>query len=137
MDDTPGIGQAELLCRLRIVGLSLQRRDSDSIGPVVPKVSAETGVHCPRVKSIAPTTDETSIRPEFQQHTLQRRHPTQLHALDPLLATEKGLVDQWCVNKVPRMLMNFVQISEAGKEAPSLEVEAIAQRRRLHDGLFG
>ena len=65
-----------------------------------------------------------------------RRDPLELHAVLRALVAEEGLVDERLVREVPGVRVHFVQVAEAGEEAPALGRESRGQRERAEERLL-
>ena len=77
------------------------------------------------------------------EEQIGRRDPFHLQAVVAVLAAEKGLVGEWCIDEIPCMLVLLVHVAEPRKEASELRHQAV-RRRRVHaiglldrDGILG
>ena len=75
------------------------------------------------------------FRAELEEQ-VRRREPLHLHAVLAVLPAIEGLVHERLVDEVPGVRVDFVEVTEAGEEAPSLDREPRRQRRGASERFF-
>src|SRR6185436_8446548 len=65
------------------------------------------------------------------EEQIRGRNPFQLQAIVVQLPTQKSLVGQRSILKIPGVLMDFVLVTDCRKESPALQREAAAEGEAL------
>jgi hypothetical protein len=99
---------------------------ANSVVPFRPPLLSRVPGKCVAIAALGAELDEE----------VRRRDPLDLHAVLRALVAEEGLVDERLVREIPGMRVHFVEVAEAGEEAPALGREPRGQRRRAEKRLL-
>src|SRR5262249_49344272 len=132
----------EGLCDPSAEGIDVLKCPVFRFGPVIGEagpprrarsnVAAEMSKQVPRAGAILAAVTAWEVEPPPYlapdlDEEVGRRYPLELHSIVQEPAAEERLVRQWRILEIPRMLMDLVQVADAGQEAPAFQRKSLAQ----------